>query len=104
MAILGPMGDVTETLLTTLATSAVFPTTEPIFEVDVNALLAKTTSERTTKPPVEMDLLLNRGHDSLPDEPDDVLDRSWGPAARQYRQPGASGCGARQAQGSGDCL
>jgi RNA polymerase primary sigma factor len=76
MAILGPMGDVTETLLTTLAVSAVFPTTEPIFEVDVNVLLTKTTSERTTKPPVEMDLLLNRGHDSLPDELDDVEEMS----------------------------
>jgi RNA polymerase primary sigma factor len=37
MAILSPMGDVGETLLTTLATAAVFPTAESIVEVDVNA-------------------------------------------------------------------
>ncbi len=72
MAILGPMGDVTETLLTTLATSAVFPTTEPIFEVDVNVLLTKTASKRTTKLLAEMAPLLNKGHDLLPDESDDV--------------------------------
>jgi RNA polymerase primary sigma factor len=37
MAILSPIGDVGETLLTTLATVAAFPTAETIVEVDVNA-------------------------------------------------------------------
>jgi RNA polymerase primary sigma factor len=37
MAILSPMGDAGETLLTTLATAGVFSTAESIVEVDVNA-------------------------------------------------------------------
>ena len=72
MAILSPMHDVAETLLTTLATAAVFSTTEPIVEVDVNALLTKTAAKRNTKPLVEIELLLNEAHDSLLDELDDV--------------------------------
>jgi hypothetical protein len=68
MAILSPIGDVCETLLTTPATSVVGNTTEPIFEVDVNALLTKTASKRTTKLLAEMAPLLNKGHDLLPDE------------------------------------
>ena len=66
------MGEVYETLLSTLATTAVFPTSETIVEVDLNALLTKTASERTTKPLAEMELLLNEAHDSLLDELDDV--------------------------------
>jgi RNA polymerase primary sigma factor len=72
MTILSPMGDVYETLLTTLASPAVFPTTESIVEVDMNALLTKTASERTTQPPIEIELLLNEAHASLLDELDDV--------------------------------
>ena len=72
MAILSPMGDRCETFLTTLASPAVFPTTESIVEVDLNALLTKTASKRTTKPLVEMEPLLNEAHDSLLDELDDV--------------------------------
>src|SRR6266516_4098146 len=72
MAIVNPMGDVYETLLSTLATTAMFPTIEAIVEVDMHALLTKTASKRTTKPLVEMELLLNEAHDSLLDELDDV--------------------------------
>ena len=76
MAIVNPMGDVYETLLSTLATTAVFPTSEPIVEVDVNELLAKTASKRNTKPLVEIELLLNEAHDSFVDESDDMDKRS----------------------------
>ncbi len=72
MAIVNPMGDVYETLLSTLATTAMFPTSEPIVEVDVNALLTKTASKRNTKPLVEIEQLLNEAHDSFVDELDDV--------------------------------
>jgi RNA polymerase primary sigma factor len=41
MAVLSSIGDVGETLLTTLATAAVFSTTEPIVDVDVNARKAR---------------------------------------------------------------
>jgi RNA polymerase primary sigma factor len=76
MAILNPMGDICETFLTALASSAVFPTTESIVEVDMNALLTKTASERTTKPLVEMEPLLNERLDSFVDESDDMDKRS----------------------------
>ena len=72
MAILSPIGDTRETFLTTLASPAVFPTTESIVEVDMNALLTKTASKRTTKPLVEMGPLLNERHDSFIDESDDM--------------------------------
>ncbi|TMD47938.1 MAG: RNA polymerase sigma factor RpoD/SigA [Chloroflexi bacterium] len=49
----------------------VLSTTEPIFEVDVNAFLTQPTSERTTNPPVEVELLLDEEHNSFPTEPDD---------------------------------
>jgi len=49
----------------------VVSTTEPIFEVDVNAFLTQPTSEYTTNPPVEVELLLDEEHDSFPTEPDD---------------------------------
>ena len=72
MAILSPIGDICETFLTTLASPAVFPTTESIVEVDMNALLTKTASKRTTIPLVEMEPLLNERHDSFLDESDDM--------------------------------
>jgi RNA polymerase primary sigma factor len=76
MAILSPIGDICETFLTTLASPAVFPTSEPIVEVDVSALLTKTASKRTTIPLVEMEPLLNERHDSFLDESDDLDKRS----------------------------
>src|SRR5947199_9568011 len=76
MAILNPMGDICETFLTALASPAVFPTTESIVEVDMNALLTKTASKRTTMPLVEMEPLLNERHDSFLDESDDMDKRS----------------------------
>src|SRR5436853_7867997 len=76
MAVLSPMDDTYETLLTTLATAAVCTTAEPNFEVDGNALLPKTTSKHTTKPLVEMEPLLNEEYASFLDELDDVEERS----------------------------
>jgi RNA polymerase primary sigma factor len=76
MAILSPMGDIGETFLTTLASPGVFPITESIVEVDMNALLTKTASKRTTIPLVEMEPLLNERHDSFVDESDDMDKRS----------------------------
>jgi RNA polymerase primary sigma factor len=70
------MGDIGETFLTTLASPAVFPTTESIVEVDMNALLTKTASTRTTIPLVEMEPLLNERHDSFLDESDDMDKKS----------------------------
>ena len=76
MAILSPMGDIGETFLTTLASPAVFPTTESIVEVDMNARLPKVASKRTTIPLVEMEPLLNERHDSFLDESDEMEKRS----------------------------
>jgi RNA polymerase primary sigma factor len=76
MAILSPMGDICETFLTTLASPAVFPTTESIVEVDMNALLTKTASKRTTIPLVEMEPLLNGRHVSFLDESDGMDKKS----------------------------
>ena len=59
MAILSPMGDRGETFLTTLASPGVFPITESIVEVDMNARLPKAASKRTTIPLVEIESLLN---------------------------------------------
>jgi RNA polymerase primary sigma factor len=104
MAIVNPMGDVYETLLTTLATTAVFPTSEPIVEVDVNALLTKTASKRTTKPLVEMELLLKRAHDSLLDELDDVVVSSEANVPKEFptRTHHTRAATTRQAIGSED--
>jgi len=102
MAILGPMGDVCETLLTTLATAAVFSTTEPIVEVDVSTLLTKTASKRIAKPTVEIEPLLNEENVSLLDEPDDVGESSEADAAEelptrlQYRRAMPPGGFARR--------
>src|SRR5438105_5777200 len=71
MAILSSLGDVCETVFTAPAPAMVLSTTEPIFEVDVNAFLTQPTSERTTNPPVEVELLLDEEHNSFPTEPDD---------------------------------
>jgi RNA polymerase primary sigma factor len=76
MAILSPIRDVGETLLTTLATIEVSPTTEPSVEVDVVTLLTKTTSMRTTKPLVEIEPPLDEVRDSLPGETGDMKGRS----------------------------
>jgi RNA polymerase primary sigma factor len=70
------MGDIGETFLTTLASPAVFPTTESIVEVDMNARLPKVASKRTTIPLVEMEPLLNERHDSFLDESDEMEKRS----------------------------
>ena len=70
------MGDRGETFLTTLANPAVYPTTESIVEVDMNARLPKTASKRTTIPLVEMEPLLNERHVSFLDEADDMDKRS----------------------------
>src|SRR6266704_1932475 len=76
MAILSPIRDVGETLLTTLATIVVSPTTEPSVEVDVATLLTKTTSMRTTQPLVEIEPPLDEVCDSLPGETGDMKGRS----------------------------
>jgi RNA polymerase primary sigma factor len=76
MAILSPMGDRCETFLTTLTSPEVFPITESIVEVDMNALLTKTASNRTTIPLVEMEPLLNERHVSFLDELDDMDKKS----------------------------
>ncbi len=104
MAIVNPMGEVYETLLSTLATTAVFPTSEAIVEVDVHALLTKTASKRTTKPLVEMELLLKGAHDSLLDELDHVVESSESDVpeelpTRSYHTRAAT---TRQAIGSED--
>ena len=57
MAILSSMSDVCETVFTAPASSMGVPTTEPIFEVEVNAFLTQPTSQRPTNPPVEGELL-----------------------------------------------
>src|SRR3989442_7111685 len=104
MAIVNPMGDVYETLLTTLATTAVFPTSEPIVEIDVNALLTKTASKRTTKPLVEMELLLKRAHNSLLDELDDLVVSSEANVPEEFptRTHHTRAATTRQAIGSED--
>ncbi len=76
MAILSPMGDVGEALLTTLATSVVGNTAVPIVEVDVNARLPKTASKCPAKPLVEMEPQSSEGHDSLLDDLDDMEESS----------------------------
>ncbi len=79
MAIVNPISDAYEALLitsTTSSTTAVFPSTEPNFEVDLDALLTKTTSKLATKPLVEMEHLLSEAHDSLFGESDDVEEGS----------------------------
>ena len=75
MAVLSPMDDTYETLLTTPATAAMFTTAEPDFEVDGNALLPNTASKRTTKPLIEMEPLLTEEYASFLDELDDVEER-----------------------------
>jgi RNA polymerase primary sigma factor len=72
MAIVNPVSDAYETLLTTPTTTAVFPSTKPNFEGDLDALLTKTTSRRTTKPLVEMESRLNEEHNVLSGEPYDL--------------------------------
>jgi RNA polymerase primary sigma factor len=102
MAILSPLGDICETFLTTPTSPAVFPTTESIVEVDMNARLPKTASKRTTKPLVEMEPLLNERHVSFLDESDDREKRSQAdgleelPIRARYTRTTA----ARQAPGS----
>ncbi len=76
MAILSPMRDVGEALLTTLATSAVGNTAVPIVEVDVHARLPKTASKCPAKPLVEMEPQSSEGHDSLLDDLDDMEESS----------------------------
>jgi len=104
MAILSPMSDRGETFLTTLTSPAVFPTTESIVEVDLNARLPKTASERTTKPLVEIELLLNEAHDSLLDELDDVVVSSEAdvPEELPTRSHRTRAANTRQAIGSED--
>ncbi|TME14445.1 MAG: sigma-70 family RNA polymerase sigma factor [Chloroflexi bacterium] len=104
MAIVNPMGDVYETLLSTLATTAMFPTIEAIVEVDMHALLTKTASKRTTKPLVEMELLLKGAHDSLLDELDDVVESSESdvPEELPTRSHHTRAATTRQAIGSED--
>jgi RNA polymerase primary sigma factor len=76
VAILSPMHDVAETLLTTLATSAVGNTAVPIVEIDVNARLPKTASKHSAKPLVEMEPKVREEHVSLLDDPDDIEESS----------------------------
>ena len=98
------MGDIGETFLTTLASPAAFPTTESIVEVDMNALLTKTASKRTTKPLVEMEPLLNERHDSFLDEADDMEKRSEADGLEELpiRARHTRTTAARQAPGSED--
>jgi RNA polymerase primary sigma factor len=104
MAILSPMGDIGETFLTTLASPAVFPTTESIVEVDMNARLPKVASKRTTIPLVEMEPLLNERHDSFLDESDDMDKKSEADGLEELpiRVRRTRTTAARQAPGSED--
>ena len=104
MAIVNPMGDVYETLLSTLASPAVFPTTESIVEVDMNARLPKVASKRTTIPLVEMEPLLNERHDSFLDESDEMEKRSEADGLEELpiRVRRTRTTAARQAPGSED--
>jgi RNA polymerase primary sigma factor len=104
MAILSPLSDICETFLTTLASPAVFPTTESIVEVDMNARLPKTASKRTTKPLVEMEPLLNERHDSFLDASDDMEKRSEADGLEEIplRAGHTRTTAARQAPGSED--
>jgi RNA polymerase primary sigma factor len=104
MAILSPMGDIGETFLTTLASPAVFPTTESIVEVDMNARLPKVASKRTTIPLVEMEPLLNERHDSFLDESDEMEKRSEADGLEELpiRVRRTRTTAARQAPGSED--
>jgi RNA polymerase primary sigma factor len=72
MAIFSPIGDISETFLTTLASPEVFPITKSSVEVDMNARLPKTASKHTTIPLVEMDPLLSERHVSFLDETDEL--------------------------------
>jgi len=76
MAIVDPTRDVYEALLATHTTSpaAVFATTEAGLDVDMDVLLAKTTSKRSTEPLVEIESPIDEIHDALLDEVDDVED------------------------------
>ena len=104
MAILSPMGDIGETFLTTLASPAVFPTTESIVEVDMNALLTKVVSKRTTIPLVEMEPLLNERHVSFLDASDEMEKRSEADGLEELpiRARRTRTTAARQAPGSED--
>src|SRR5690348_16337960 len=76
MAILSPMGDRGERFLTTFASPGMFPSTESIVEVDMNARLPKAASKRTTIPLVEMESLLSERHDSFLDASNEMEKRS----------------------------
>jgi len=104
MAILNPMGDICEMFLTALASPAVFPTTESIVEVDMNALLTKTSSKRTTKPLVVMEPLLKESHDTFVDESDDMDKRSEADGLEELpiRAQHTSAANNRQVPGSED--
>src|SRR5215471_16698736 len=68
MAILNPIGEIYETLLTAPTSPEVFPTTEATVEAGVHAL----PMERTTIPLGEIELLFREVHETLRDEQDDV--------------------------------
>jgi len=68
MAILNPIGEIDETLLTAATSPDVFPTTEATVEADVHAL----PMERITIPLGEIELLLHEVHETLRAEQDDV--------------------------------
>jgi len=70
MAILNPIGEIDETLLTAATSPDVFPTTEATVEADVHAL----PMERITIPLGEIELLLHEVHETLRAEQDDVLE------------------------------
>jgi RNA polymerase primary sigma factor len=68
MAILNPIGEIYETLLTGPTSPEVFPTTEATAEADVHTL----SMERTTIPLGEIELLLHEVYETLHAEQDDV--------------------------------
>ncbi len=109
MAIVDPTSDVYGALLATHASvAAVFANTEADFdlEVDLDALLAKPTSKRSTEPLTEIESPLDAIHDVLLDEVDEVEDGSDTDVLEELptRSQRTRATGARQAIGSEDAF
>jgi RNA polymerase primary sigma factor len=109
MAIVDPTSDVYGALLAThTSAAAVFASTgvDSDLEVDLDALLAKPTSKRSTEPLGEIESPLDAIHDALLDEVDEVEDGSDTDALEELptRSRRTRAIGARQAIGSEDAF
>src|SRR5258708_748002 len=105
MAIVNPTSDVYEALLAPHASVATaFTRTKTDLDVDLDGLLTKTTSKRSTEPLVESPI--DEVHDSLLDEVDDADDSSDTDALEELptRSRRTRATTARQAIGSEDAF